>query len=240
MSEYGVASSGPVPDGGYKFGAAFQFVFHDPSWTSKILVGALFSVLSVFLIGAVFVAGYVVRLARRTMNSEQHPLPEWDDLQAILIDGLRGLAVYLGHMLAVALIFIPLLLAFGGALALSEHEDSLPHSIGLLVVIAIVVGLGSFVLMVLIVLCYIPAAMVRFIRTNSIRAAFEFSANAEFIRNNSSIYFLGLLTIILASFLAQLGIFLFCIGIFATTFWSSCVAGYVLGELARQDSDKSF
>ncbi len=239
MSENAVSGPERRPGEGYDFANALQFVFHDPDWIPKILIGALFSILSSLAIGSIFIMGYVIHLARRTMKGEQYPLPEWDDLGAIFVDGLRGLAVYLGHTLAVALIFIVLVLAFGGALALGEREDNVPHGIEVLITLAILAGYGIFFLLSLAMICYVPAAMVRFIRTDSVGAAFEFGANVEFIKNHSSVYVLALLTIVLASFLAQLGIFLFCIGIFATTFWSSCVAGYALGELARHDSGES-
>ena len=32
-----------------------------------------------------------------------------------------------------------------------------------------------------------------------------------------------------------LGVFVLCIGFFPAAFWSLCVLGYVLGDLARQD-----
>lgn len=47
------------------FGRALRFFFEDPKWVTKIILGGLFSVLSIFLVGTVFVAGYVVGITRR-------------------------------------------------------------------------------------------------------------------------------------------------------------------------------
>jgi hypothetical protein len=46
---------------------------------------------------------------------------------------------------------------------------------------------------------------------------------------------MALLAILLAALIAQLGFLVFCIGVFPATFWSTCVMGYVIGELARLD-----
>ena len=73
------------------------FFFEDPDWVQKLLVGSLFALLSPVLIGTVFIAGYAVALARNTMRGATPLLPEWDDLQAIFIDGLKGVAISLAH-----------------------------------------------------------------------------------------------------------------------------------------------
>ena len=57
--------------------------------------------------------------------------------------------------------------------------------------------------------------------------------NIAFIRDHSAPYLTALLAILLASFIAQFGFIVFCIGIFPAMFWSACVMGYVVGELAR-------
>ena len=41
----------------------------------------------------------------------------------------------------------------------------------------------------------------------------------------------ALLIILLTHFVSQLGIILCCVGIFATSFWSVCVLGWVLGAV---------
>ncbi len=81
------------------FSRALRFFFEDPKWVTKIILGGLFSILSIFLVGTFFVAGYVVGLTRRTARGESQPLPEWDDLGTLFVDGARALAVYLGHII---------------------------------------------------------------------------------------------------------------------------------------------
>ena len=83
------------------FARAFRFVIEDPDWIKKILIGGVFTLLSAILIGRA-VRERVLRAAgaqRRPAGSER-PLPEWDDLGGLFVDGLRAVAVYLVYLAA--------------------------------------------------------------------------------------------------------------------------------------------
>jgi hypothetical protein len=88
-------------------------------------------------------------------------------------------------------------------------------------------------LLSLLILLYLPAALVRFVQTDSVPKAFDFAANVDFIRSHLGTYVLGVLAILVAAFIAQFGVLLLCVGIFPAVFWSICVMGYVVGELAK-------
>ncbi len=66
MSEFVTAPPPPSSPSqpSYDFAKPFGFVFQDPDWLSKILIGGLFEIASIFIIGIFFVAGYCARLAR--------------------------------------------------------------------------------------------------------------------------------------------------------------------------------
>jgi hypothetical protein len=225
------APSPPLP---FDVARAFTFFFEDPEWIPKLAVGTLFAFLSPFLIGSILVTGYSVSLARRIREDRLPRLPEWDDFQEIFLDGLRGIAVALAHKLPLLLLGVLMLLALAGGIYLGRTEEEfmflgLPALFGGFVVV--------FVL-ALAVLVYVPAAMVRLIQTDRVVAAFDVMANVDFIRTHLSHYALGLLAIVLAGLIAQLGFFVFCIGIFPASFWSICVMGYVGGELAKLDQGR--
>ena len=215
------------------FGKALRFFFEDPSWVSKIVLGSLFTLLSFVLVGSFFVAGYVVRLIRRTVKGEEHPLPEWDDLGGIFSDGARAMAVYLGHIVPLALVVALLGLAAAGA-ATSSHDA--PATLRMM---AVAVMLAGYILLSLVgvaLLVYLPAAIVRFVTQDRVAAAFDYRENFLFIKRNLGNYGLAIVTYLAASFLSQFGIILFCVGIFPATFWSTAVFGYVMGEVARRDA----
>ena len=218
---------------GLDLSRTLTFFFEDPDWVQKLLVGSLFALLSPLLIGTVFIAGYAVALARNTMRGATPLLPEWDDLKEIFIDGLKGVAISLAHKLPVLLLIFMTCLALFGGIFLHSGERTVPEEFlyfGLPVLLAgwLIVVVLSFAILV-----YVPAAFVRFIRTNRLGAAFDVMENIAFIRDHSAAYLTALLAILLASFIAQFGFIVFCIGIFPAFFWSACVMGYVIGELAR-------
>lgn len=215
------------------FGKALRFFFEDPRWVNKIVLGSLFTLLSIFFVGSFFVAGYVVRVLRRAAGGEEHPLPEWDDLGGIFTDGARAIAVYLGHIVPLALLLTLLGLAAGGAAA-SSHDA--PDALRMIAILVMLAGYVVFTVVGVALLLYLPAAILRFVIHDRVAAAFEFRENLLFIKRNLGNYGLALITFLVVGFLSQFGIILFCIGIFPASFWSSTVFGYVMGEVARRDS----
>jgi len=214
------------------FGKALRFFFEDPKWVAKIILGGLFAMLSIFVVGSFFVTGYVVGVTRRAARGEKQPLPEWDDLGGIFVDGARALAVYLSHVFPLVVLLTLLGLAVGGAA--SSSQDA-PPAFRMMAILTLIGGYIFFSLMGLALLVYLPAAFTRFVIQDRVAAAFEIRENLLFIRRNLANYGLALLSFWAAALLSQLGILLFCVGIFPASFWSSTVLGYVLGEVARQD-----
>ena len=213
------------------FGKALRFFFEDPKWVTKIILGGLFAMLSIFVVGGLFVAGYVVGVTRRAARGEAQVLPEWDDLGGLFVDGARATAVYLAHVLPLGVLATLLSLAVGGA----AFSQDVPDAFRVLAILIVFAGWVVVTVLSLALLVYIPAAFTRFVLQDRLAAAFEVRENILFIKRNLANYGLALLAFLAASFLSQFGIILFCVGIFPASFWSSCVLGYVLGEVARQD-----
>lgn len=217
------------PGSALDFGRALRFFFQDPNWVQKLLIGSLFTILSIFLVGGIFVAGYAARLVRRTARGEPYPLPEWDDLGGMFVEGLSVVGAYLCHLVpavvGAAVVVVPII--FLGA------RDSDPSPAFLFVLIPLVL-LATLVFFA--VLLYFPAAFTRVAVEERFGAALELEANWAFMKRNISNYFLALAAFFVANFLAQFGILIFCIGILPATFWSQCVGAYALGEVALRDS----
>ena len=236
MSDTATRTSSSEP--GIDLSRALTFFFEDPDWVPKLLVGTLFALLTPFVIGTIFIAGYAVVVAQHTMRQASPLLPEWDDLPGIFMEGLKGLAISLIHKLPVFLLSMLMILAVVGG-ALMQQEGLAQEGGGLLEGLfhyglpAILFGCFIILVLSLAVLFYVPAAFVRFTQTDRLSAAFDVMDNVAFIREQGSKYLTGILAIVLAGFISQLGIIVFCIGVFPAMFWSACVMGYVIGELAR-------
>ena len=218
---------------------AFRFVPEDPDWIKKILVGGVFMLLSMFLVGAVFVAGYGVRLIRRAAAGEPRPLPEWEDLGGMFGDGLRALAIYFVYVLPVVVVpmaFAVVVAMAGAGLSGASGARGASEAVSALAAVGFM-GLYALTAVLMLVLSlYVPAALARFVMLDRLSAGFEVRENFAFIRRNLGNYAMTLLLYLLASFAAQLGIILCCVGFFPASFWAVCILCWSLGEVVRRDA----
>ncbi len=231
------ASAAPAGPATIDFAQCLRFVIKDPEWIKKVLIGGLFTLLSCLIVGAFFVAGYWARLVKRVAAGEARPLPDWDDLGGIFGDGLRIVGLYFIYTLGAGLIVgIPagagvlLLISAGAAAGRSEDAGGAVAALG---------GLGLtglyalFLILMLALSLYLPAAFVRVILKDDFGAGFAFRETLAFIRANLGNYALSLVLYLLASFVAQFGVLLCCVGVFPIAFWGYCVLGFALGETVR-------
>src|SRR5688572_8350317 len=111
----------------FDFGKPFTFVFEDPRWMTKILLGGLFYLAGFLLVGWFFILGYLARVARNVIQGHDRPLPEWDDLGAFFAEGLRLFGVVLVWVLPfiamVAVFIIP-------AAVMSEVDNEALQNLG--------------------------------------------------------------------------------------------------------------
>jgi hypothetical protein len=217
------------------FGRSFRFVFDDPAWVKKVLLGSLFTLLAAFLVGGVFLAGYFSRLVQRAARGEAHPLPEWDDLGDLFSAGLRAMGAYLVHLLVIVLPILGVVLVVvlvSGTGSLSGNEAA-AEGLGTLAGLGLLGAYAFAMLGMLALLLYFPAAITRLSLSERFGTAFEVSANLAFIRRNLMNYALAIVFYLVASFASQFGILLCCVGVLPASFWSLCVFGFALGETAR-------
>ncbi len=220
----------------FEFGRAFTFAFEDPDWIKKIAIGGVFTLLSALLIGVFFVMGYQVRLIRNVANAAPRPLPEWDDLGGIFSDGLAPFGASFVYGLGAALLVSPFfcMMAFAGPMLGGEDGGAA----GAMMVIGALVFYASIFVISLGLWAWLPAVLLRVALMGRFGAAFEFGEIAGFIRRHLVNYLLSLAAVLVASFLAQFGILLCCVGFFATTFLSYCILAFNVGELARLDAGR--
>ncbi|MEA2571366.1 MAG: hypothetical protein QOI24_3367 [Acidobacteriota bacterium] len=221
-----------VPGSSYDVLRPFTYVFDDPSWLPKILIGGLFILASVVLIGVFFVLGYIARVARNVINNVERPLPEWDDLGDYFSEGLRLFGIGLVYCLPI----IGLGFFFIVPMAIGSHADSD-------VVRGIATGIGMMfwclIMPISLALAvWIPGAMLFSVVEGNFSAAFEFSRIARFIRANVANYLIAVVIYFVARFAAGAGIILCFIGVVFTGFWSALVAAYAFAQVYRLSSVK--
>jgi hypothetical protein len=214
----------------FDFVKPLAFVFEDPRWVSKVLLGGLFQLASVIIIGIPFVLGYLARLARNVANDVALPLPEWDDLGDYFAEGLRLIGVGIVYVIPFFVIFglfmIPVL-AISGAMHMSHDFD--PHDAeGLISCVYCLVFPLSLAYMV-----WMPAALLFAAMEERFGAAFEFARIWNFIKNNIGNYLLAVVVTIVARVAASFGLILFCVGVLFTLFWAMLVAVHAFAQTWR-------
>jgi hypothetical protein len=218
-------------------GKCFRFVPEDPEWIPKILIGGGFALLSAFLVGIPFVAGYWVRTLRRVAASDPRPLPPWDDLGGIFGDGLKPALVGLTYGLAVGAVVAAVGCLVGSLFMGASTLDQRSRGAG--DALAMLGGLGAFGLYAffmfaaLVLNLFLPAVLARVALKGDFAAGFEIGPVVGFIRDNLLNYVLSLLFYFVASFASQLGVVLCCIGVFPLAFWAYLILAYALGETVR-------
>jgi hypothetical protein len=83
------------------------FPFKDKKGVSKYLIAALFLVFSGFIVPALFLIGWYMRIAKNVMVTKTlGDLPEWDEWGRMILDGLKLVAVAIIYYLPALLLFL--------------------------------------------------------------------------------------------------------------------------------------
>lgn len=214
-------------------GKAFTYIFDDENWLTKILLGGLFSLLSVILIGIPFVLGYAVETIKNVIDGVPSPLPEWDNLGEKFRKGL---------MVALLLIIyqIPNLLfqcvRTGAMLALAEADPEMAENA--MPIIQSCQGCFSLV-WTLLIAAITPAVFIKYALTEDFMAGFRFGELFDLIKADLGNYVIAILLTWVAGIVAMVGLIGLCIGVFFTGFWSRLVQAHLYGQLYRSISTKS-
>lgn len=211
----------------FDFAKPFTYVFDDPRWLQKILIGGLFYLAGFLIIGWFFIFGYLARVTRNVIAGAQTPLPEWDDLGAFFNEGLRLFAVllvYIVPMIGIAMmIMIP-----AGILGSFDNEGLNALGSGMAGCLSCLIVPLSIAMMI-----FMPASLLFAVREDRFGAAFEFGRIWAFIRANIGNYLLAVVVYLIARFLGGFGIALLCVGVIFTGFWSFLITVHAFAQVAR-------
>jgi hypothetical protein len=186
------------------FERPFTYVFKDPNWANRLLVGGLFQLLGLLLVGVVIVLGYNKRLFMALVEDENAPLPLFD-VPRDLAEGLPVAGIYAFYI---------------GAAFLLTLIPCIGNCLGPLIFLGLVAVL--------------PAALVRYYATGQFAAAFEPNEIIAFIKDNANnIAIYGAIALV-AGMAGMFGLIACLIGIFFTSFWGGLVTTRALADLYRQ------
>ncbi|RMD47916.1 MAG: DUF4013 domain-containing protein, partial [Candidatus Thermofonsia bacterium] len=154
---------------------AFTYITEDQNWLIKVGIATAVMLASTFLlfIPLPLLIGYQLGVTRRVMAGAENPLPEWDDLGTLFMDGLSVLVARLVYAMPFILLLcvgigVSLLPALGG-----NNEDAVNALAGVTAVTWVILSCFFFIL-ALALLFITPAINIQYVRTNSLAACLRF------------------------------------------------------------------
>jgi Protein of unknown function (DUF4013) len=222
----GIPPAGPAKPQ-FDFAKPFSYVFDDPEWVTKILIGGLFYIAGFLIVGWFFILGYVAKTTRNVIAGHPRPLPEWQNLGDFFNEGLR----LFGVMLAVILPLVGLaMVIMVPASILGSVDNNGAELVSGLMSGAIVC---LFVPISLAITFFMPAMLLFAAVEQRFGAAFEFGRIWPFIRQNIGNYVLAIVVYLIARFIGGFGIMLLCIGVVFTGFWSFLITAHGFAQVYR-------
>lgn len=220
---------------------AVRYVTEDKQWISKVLIGALLSILSFLILPAFILAGYVVKIIRQVMNGQWDGLPEWEDWGELLRDGFFVTIAQLIYTLPFLILVIIGASATGGMASLVNSEDAA----GLLATSGIFVLLCLSLLFAIAFLFLAPAIFIQYAIKDDFGALFRFGEVFDIIRNHMADILIAFVVTLLAGFALTLvtGVLSLipCLGWIAAFIISlafgpyiSYVTGHLYGQIAAK------
>ncbi|HEY0370626.1 MAG TPA: DUF4013 domain-containing protein [Thermoanaerobaculia bacterium] len=211
----------------FDFAKPFSYVFDDPDWLTKILIGGLFYIAGFLIIGWFFILGYVAKTTRNVIANHPRPLPEWTNLGDFFSEGLRLVGV--GFCIMLPLMALAMGLWIPAAVLGSMDNDAAATMGGLLS------GLFAclFFPMLLAVWFFMPAMVLFAIVEQRFGAAFELRRVWPFIKQNVGNYLLAIVVYLIARFIGSFGIMLLCVGVVFTGFWSFLITAHAFAQVYR-------
>ncbi len=226
------------------FGRSFTFMFEDPDWIVKLIVGALiflvgmvFSIVLIGLLALLVLAGYMVAIVRQVARGNELPLPAWQDFGAILMDGLRVSVALFVWSLPTLILYLPILVL---SLFSSSGGDMSNAASAMLAVVLLVCG--CLMLLYSIFLAIVsPIVILQVAEEESIAAGFNFSRIFTLLREHLGTVVLVAIGIVVAQALAGLVGALLCgVGVLITGVWALWVEGHLIGQLGRLASSSPY
>jgi len=149
------------------FQEALNYPRNGDSAVKNVAIGGILLFLSFLFVPTFFVLGYVVRSLRYVLDGIEEP-PAFDEWGELFMDGLKAFAIGLVYSFVPTVLVLVTLFAGGVSLGLSgPGEGNL--AFGLVAVVAVL----ATVVVSLLVAYVLPAAIVAWVRTDSLGAAFS-------------------------------------------------------------------
>ena len=215
------------------FQAALNYPRNSDSTVKNVAIGGVLLLFGFLFVPALVAFGYVVQSLRRVMDGVEEP-PEFEDWGALLTDGAKAFAIGLAYSLVPAVIAAVAVLASGVTLGLGGNGAGSGLAVGL---IALVAALLVFVVS-LVAAYVVPAAIVAWVRTDSLGAAFSPRELRELAFSKT--YATGWLVAVGIALVAGIissalgAVFIGTVLVPFVTFYANVAGAYAIGSAVRE------
>lgn len=214
------------------FGETLTYMFKDPKWVGKVVLGALFGIIPIVSFVA---AGYALRVIDNVRSDKEPPLPEWGgDFGKLWVSGL--ILAVIGFLYGIP---VWILSAIAGAVGGGSRS-------GGATAVAVIVAFIAFVFAILLFF-WIQGAIINYAIKGNFAAAFEFGTIWAMIKKNAgrmvlTVVFVVVVSLIIGIVSAVLNI-IPCVGCvlswivgFAAAFYTLLVVAHNCGIIAKSIS----
>jgi hypothetical protein len=216
------------------FSKAFTYVFEDPNWIMKVLIGGIVLLIPIVNFAAF---GYMLTTMKNIADGQPQPLPEWGAFGDHFMKGLYavvGVFVYLlPGILVICCGNILTAVVGGGASAIGGRQAG--NAIGGIVsLVALCLSCVAY-LYIFIASLTMYAPLTRFaMSANQLSLFWDFRGNLDLITKNLGNYVMALIISWVAVFVGYFGLILCIIGVVFTLFWAYLVISSAFAQFWQQ------
>ena len=135
-------------------------------WIGRIIIGGVLGFLSVLLLPAFVIVGYLVRVLERTVGGDDVP-PEFDEWGDLLMKGVVGSVIALAYTVIPVVVYAVVVAVVGGTSgAIGGDAGALVGVVGVLLALA-------FIPVLFLVYYAVPAALSAYAARGEVGAAFD-------------------------------------------------------------------
>ncbi len=210
-------------------GEAFTFVFRDPDWLAKMLIGGIFVLLSVIAIGVPVLYGYCVELQQRVRRGEQYPLPEWKDVGVKFVVGFKYIVTILIYYLPLFLVMIPLIgFMIVASVSNSDFAENFSGAAFSIIILFFVMPVSLCITLL------VPVISIKFAEHERIREGLEIPSVFRIFKDHWQDVLVAILISMGVGILSLLGLLLVIVGVVFTVFYSLLVRYHLFGQIAKE------